>query len=76
MVLEKWISLNLSESMRVFREVSGESPVTIICDVPIVTYSGKLEEFERFISNNSNSIIVMDENSDFVRTKEFSEIVF
>lgn len=49
------------------------SSVKIICDRPVIAVSGR--DWDHTISSARNSIILIDEDNEFVRTKEFAHLV-
>ncbi len=60
----------LYEMIRAYNE-SDDSGITVICDKKLVVLYGK--QWERELENITDSIVFIDEQSRFVKSKEFAE---
>ena len=62
----------LFEMIRSYQE-QEESGIQVQCDVPLVSVYGK--DWERRIEETTGSIIILDEQSRFVKSKDFAKII-
>lgn len=65
----------LVELLQAYSQQGEESGVRINSDVPCVVYSGDSTTWNRVIPAYRSSIVFIDENYDFIETKEFAEII-
>lgn len=63
----------LFEMISDFNRYGKNSGIKVICDKPVIAISGEM--WKERIANVNNSVVVIDEDNKFVRTKEFAEII-